>query len=88
MSILYSALTVIVSIAALAALALLLPTGHLPDNVTTALTTTFTYIKAWGFFVDYAILFTVAGTIVLIEFWILTFKVLMWLFRMILKQNA
>jgi len=88
MSILYSALTVAVSIAALIGFTFLLPIGQLPANVSESITTIISYITPWGFFIDFGTFFAVMAIVLTAEIWIFVIKLLFWIYRTVFNKGS
>jgi hypothetical protein len=79
---LYTALTVALTFAFIAFVIALLPDAQpFTPDFTNAITSMIGYIKAWGFFIDYSVLFQIVAIVLFIELGILLFNIVVWIIR-------
>ena len=90
MTLLYSALTIGITIAALVFGVSLLPDASsypLPTDITNAITTIFGYVNAWSYLIDINDLMRVIGVIMVVELGVWLFNIFTWLMRLVLRGH-
>lgn len=86
--VLYSALTIGLSIVIIGAIIAILPTAPLPIGVANAITSVFQFIKAWSFLIDYNDLIIVMKLYIGTELILWTLRGLFWLYKRVYKTGS